>query len=143
MVHVISPKGTLASGVRGRKLELKQFLSEHGVDICLLNETHLKSDQALRFANYVCHRTDRPIRGGGTAILVRRGIDHYAVPVSGLQLEATAILLLCATRPVKLVAAAYLPLVHKTPDRMPKRRIPHLYGGRPQREAHGLEFAPP
>jgi hypothetical protein len=26
-----------ADGVRGRKLELEQFLSEHGVDISLLN----------------------------------------------------------------------------------------------------------
>jgi hypothetical protein len=44
--------------------------------------------------------------GGGTAILVRRGIDHYALPVSGLQhLEATAIHLLLSTRPVKHVAA--------------------------------------
>jgi exonuclease III len=95
-----------ADGVRGRKLELEQFLSEHGVDICLLNETHLESDWALSFANYVCYRTNCPTQGGGTAILVRRGIDHYAVPVSGLQhLEATAIHLVLATRPMKLVAA--------------------------------------
>jgi hypothetical protein len=47
-----------------------------------------------------------PDPGGGTAILVRRGIDHYAVPVSGLQhLEATAIHVVLATGPVKLVAA--------------------------------------
>jgi hypothetical protein len=31
-----------ADGVRGRKLELDQFLSEHGIDICLLKETHLR-----------------------------------------------------------------------------------------------------
>jgi hypothetical protein len=52
-----------ADGVRGRKRELEPFLSEHGVDICFLNETHLQSGKALRFANYVCHRTDRPTRG--------------------------------------------------------------------------------
>jgi hypothetical protein len=47
--------------------------------------------------------------GGGAAILVRRGIDHYAVPVSGLEhLEDTAIHLVLTTRPVKLVAA-YIP----------------------------------
>jgi exonuclease III len=99
-----------ADGVRGRKLELEQFLSEHGVDICPLNQTHLESGRALRFANYVCHRTDCPAQGRGTAILVHRGIDHYAVPVSGLQhLEATAIHLVLATRPVKLVAAHLSP----------------------------------
>jgi hypothetical protein len=30
----------------------------------------------------VCHRTDRPTVGGGTATPVRTGIDHYVVPVS-------------------------------------------------------------
>jgi exonuclease III len=95
-----------ADGVRGRKLEMEQFLSEHGVDICLLTETHLVAERALSFANYLCHRTDRPTPGGGTAILVQKSIDHYAVPVSGLQyLEATAIHLVLATRPVKLVSA--------------------------------------
>jgi exonuclease III len=99
-----------ADGVRGRKLELEQFLSEHGVDICILNETHLVAQRALRFANYVCQRTDRPTPGGDTAILVQKGIDHYAVPVSGLQyLEATAIHIALATRPVKLVSAYLAP----------------------------------
>jgi hypothetical protein len=81
-----------ADGVRGRKLELEQFLSEHGVHISLMRETHLELDSALRIANYICHRTDHPTQGGGTAILVLRGIDHYAVPVSALQHpEATPI----------------------------------------------------
>jgi hypothetical protein len=97
-----------ADGIRGRKLELDQFLSEHGVDICLLNETHLESDRPFRLVNYVCHRTDRQARGGGTAILVHRVIDCCAVPVSGLQhLEATSTHLVLASRPVK-IAAAYL-----------------------------------
>jgi hypothetical protein len=97
-------------GVRGRKLELEQFLSEHGVDICLLKETHLDSGWALRYTNYVCHRTDCLTLVGSTAILVHKGIDHYAVPVSGLQyLEATAIHLVLATRPVKLMSAYLSP----------------------------------
>jgi hypothetical protein len=102
-----------AYAVRGRKLELEQFLSEYGVDICLLNETHFQLGRSLRFANYVCHRMDRPTRGGGgggTAILVRWDIDHYALPLSILQNpEATAIHLVLATRPVKLVAAYLSP----------------------------------
>jgi hypothetical protein len=97
-----------ADGIRGRKLELEQVLSEHGVDICLLNETHLESGRALMFANYVCHWTDRPTLGGGTAILARRGIDYYAVPVSGLKhLEPNNMHLVLATTPVKLVAAYF------------------------------------
>ena len=52
--------------VRGRLLELKHFLSHHGVDICLLIETFLKPDQAFRLAKYVCHRTHRVTAGVGS-----------------------------------------------------------------------------
>jgi len=94
--------------VRGRKLELEHFLGQHGVDICLLSETFLNPGQAFRLANYVCHRTDRPTTGGGTAVLVRRGIVHHSVPISGLtHLEAIAIQVTLASKPV-LILAAYL-----------------------------------
>ena len=92
--------------MRGRKLELEHLLSQHGVDIYLLREIFLKSDQAFRLANYVCHSTDRPTAGGGTAILIRRGIVHNSVPVPGLiYLEATAVQVTLASRPVKILAA--------------------------------------
>jgi hypothetical protein len=68
------------------------------------------AERALNFANYFCPRTYRPTPGGGTAIFVHKGIDHYALPVFGLQyLEATAIHLVLATRPVKLVSAYRAP----------------------------------
>ena len=93
-------------GVRGRKLELEHFLSQHGVDICLLSETFINPGQAFRLDNYVCHHTDRPTVGGGPAILVRRGIVHQSVPVPGLtHLEATAVQVTLAGRPVKILAA--------------------------------------
>jgi hypothetical protein len=116
-----------ADSVRGRKLELEQFLSEHGVDICLLNETHLELGRALSFANYVSHRTDRPTPGGGTAILAHKGIGHYAVLVLGLQhLEAIAIHLVLATGPVKLV--------------WPTSRPHDPNSARSESETHELEF---
>jgi hypothetical protein len=63
----------------------------------------------FRLANYDCHRTDRPTVGRGTAILDRRGIDHYAVPVLGLnQFEATAIHIMLASGPIKILPV-YLP----------------------------------
>jgi len=48
-----------ADCVRGNKLELEHFLSQHGVDICLLSETFLNPGEAFRLANYVSHRTDQ------------------------------------------------------------------------------------
>jgi hypothetical protein len=96
--------------MRGRNLELEHFLSQHGVDICLLSETFLNPGQAFRLANYICHRTDRLTARGGTAILVRRGIVHHSVPVTGLtHLEATAIQVTLAGRPVKMLAVYLSP----------------------------------
>ena len=58
----------------------------------------------------VCHRTDRPTAEGGTAILVRRGIVHHSVPVPRLtHLEATAVQVTLAGRPVKILAAYLSP----------------------------------
>ena len=94
-----------ANSIRSKKLELVQFLLDHGIDICHINETHLMPGQEFRLANYVCHRNDRPTQDGGTMILVRRGIEHYSVPVSNLrQMEPTAICVNIGGRPVKLVA---------------------------------------
>ena len=92
------------------KLELEHFLSQHGVDICLLSETFLNPGQAFRFANYVCHRTDRLTAGGGTAMLVRLGIVQHSVPVPGLNhLEATAIQVTLAGGRVKILSAYLSP----------------------------------
>jgi hypothetical protein len=94
-----------ADGVCGRKHELDHFLGQHGVDICLLTETHLNAGKVFQMANYVCNRTDWLTEGGGTAILVRCGIDHHAVPMQSLvHLEATAIQAMLASKLVKILA---------------------------------------
>jgi hypothetical protein len=99
-----------ADGVRGSKLELERFLSQHGVDICLLTESHLRERDVFRLDNYVCYCTDRPTEGGGTTIMVCRGVDHYAVHVIGLtQLEATAIYIMLASVPLKILAVYLAP----------------------------------
>jgi exonuclease III len=74
-----------ANGFHCKKMELDHFLAQHGVDVWLLNETHLVSGEGFRFANYVCHRTDRSKKGGGIANLVRQGIENHALPVPGLR----------------------------------------------------------
>ena len=133
-----------ADGVRGRKMELDHFLGKHGVDIGLQTENHLRSVQVFRLANYVCHRTDRPTESGGTAILVRRCIDHYVIPVPGLtHLEATAIHVMLTSGPVKILAA-YLspsrPLIEADLSGCLKRRASRPDGGGPERQVRGLEF---
>jgi hypothetical protein len=74
--------------------------------ICFLFETFLNPGQTVQLAHYVCHGTDRLTASGGTAVLVRRGIVHQSVSVSGLtHLEATAIQVILAGKPVKNLAA--------------------------------------
>lgn len=61
-------------------------------------------------AKYVCHRTNRLTEGGGTTVLVHCGMDQYAVPVQGLKhLEATAIHVMQASKPVKILAVFLSP----------------------------------
>ena len=99
-----------ADSVRGKKQELDHFLGQNGIDICLLTETHFRSGVVFQMANYVCHRNDRLTEGGGTAILVRRGIARHAVPVPGLtHLKATAIQVTLASKLVKILAAYLSP----------------------------------
>jgi hypothetical protein len=53
---------------------------------------------------------DRPTAGGGTAILVRRGIVNHPVPILGrTHLEATAIQVTMAGKPVKILATYLSP----------------------------------
>jgi hypothetical protein len=53
---------------------------------------------------FVTAQTDR--QRGAVANLVRRGIVHHSVPVPGLtHLEATAVQVTMACRPVKILAA--------------------------------------
>jgi hypothetical protein len=63
-----------ADSVCGNKLEQDLFLSEHIVDICLLNKMHLQLDKALRFRNHFFHWMACPTQGGITVILVCSGI---------------------------------------------------------------------
>ena len=96
-------------GVCSRKLELEHFLTQHGVDICLLSETFFNPGQAFRLASYVCHLRQTDC-GGGTAILVHHGIVHHSVPIPGLtHLEATAIQVILAGKLVKILVAYLSP----------------------------------
>ena len=102
--------------MRSKKQDLVQFLSENGIDVCFLDETHLGTGQVFWMSNYVCHSSDCPTLGDDSAILVRRGIDHCTVPVSGLQqLETSVVRFKQGARPVKLVAI-YLPPLHAMVD---------------------------
>ena len=114
-------------GVCRRKLELERFLNQHGVDICILRETFLNPGQAFRLAN-VCHR--KLTAGGGTANLVRRGIVHHSVPVTGLtHLVATAIQAIMISDNPCGIPFAFPPTDRSGPYRLFRRGLPVVMAG--------------
>lgn len=70
-----------ACSVRAKTIELADFTRKHNVDVGLLTETHLKSGDNFYLPDYVTIRLDRiNSRGGGVAILVKRGIKYNTLP---------------------------------------------------------------
>lgn len=63
-----------------RRNELLNFLHINDPDFLLLNETKLKPHHTIALKNYFIIRTDRIIiKGGGTAILVKRDIEFETI----------------------------------------------------------------
>ena len=131
-------------GVRGRKLNLEQLLSQHCVDMCLLSETFLEPDQTFRLANCVCHLTDRQTAAGGTAMIIRRCIVHHLVPVPvQTHLETTAVRHInqhtgensCG------LPLTFPPIDGSGTDRLFRQGIAVPDGGRTLRQTRGLEIA--
>lgn len=66
--------------VRNKLAELSQFLDVHKIDVGVITETWLQHNVSCYVEGYSCVRLDRASvsseRGGGVAILVRRGITY-------------------------------------------------------------------
>jgi hypothetical protein len=85
---------------------MEHFLSQQGVDIFLLSETFHNPGQAFWLCQFCLPPHRQTDSMGGTAILIRIDIVHHSVPVPGLtQLEATAIQVTLAVKPVRIHAA--------------------------------------
>jgi exonuclease III len=66
------------NGILGKLGELKVFLKMHDVDIMLITETKLLKTDKIHIESYNLLREERNTytRGGGVAILVKRGIPY-------------------------------------------------------------------
>jgi exonuclease III len=82
-----------ANGILGKLGELKVFLKMHDVDIMLITETKLLKTDKLNIDSYNILRKERntDTRGGGVAILVKRGIPYIKAQVAANEIECTAI----------------------------------------------------
>ena len=65
-----------AEGVMNKKTELEHFLHEENINICCIQETHLRSNKPFKVRGYQCFRSDRPDRSkGGVLTLIRNNIN--------------------------------------------------------------------
>ncbi|KAL3267675.1 hypothetical protein HHI36_024319 [Cryptolaemus montrouzieri] len=82
-----------ANSLINKKQELTIFLEGNRIDIMLINETYLKTTKDFKIRNYTVYRRDREEgKGGGTAILVKRGLEHGELPGTGTKnIEETGI----------------------------------------------------
>lgn len=66
------------------------------IDVCIVSETLLQSEDSFKIRNYEIFRTDKYRNdvepGRGTAVLVEKKKDHFDISINNLEkLEATAI----------------------------------------------------
>lgn len=97
-----------------RRYNLSVFLNNNNPDLVLINETKLNSKHKLNFENYNFIRNDRKNakRGGGTAILIRKGIkySHHSNKNLNLcrHLETSVVKIpFCPNKTLFIIAAYY------------------------------------
>lgn len=100
-----------ADGIRNQRDEVSQFLTEHQVDILLVQETKLSpSIRDPRIANYNLIRNDRPTAAGGTLIYYKRSLHCVPIdppPLTDMEVSLVR-LAMTGHRPI-LIASAYIP----------------------------------
>ena len=71
-----------AEGLVKKKTELEHLLKRESIDICCIQETHLKKDKSFKMRGYQCIRTDRggERKKGGVLTLVKSHINAYLIP---------------------------------------------------------------
>lgn len=94
-----------ACGITNKKTKLMNFLTEENIDIMLLGETWLKKGNNLTIPNYITYRTDRTAQlHGGTAILIKKHIQHTLHQSQDSQIENTCVIQR-TSGPILIIAA--------------------------------------
>lgn len=96
-----------AEGVQRKKVELQRFLKENAIDVCCIQETHLKNTHRFFIRGYEVFRQDRENRPkGGLITLVRNNIPAAETQSSGqadLDTEFLGVKLVLSDMPVTVL----------------------------------------
>lgn len=95
-----------ANSVLNKRDVLHAVIKKQHLDIVLLSETFLKPGKKFNLPNMTIYRNDRDSKGGGTAIIVRRGITHHEIGLPTLtSIEANAIQIETRNGCINLISA--------------------------------------
>lgn len=86
-----------ANGLINKLHEFRSYLFSEDIDIAVISETKLKPHLKFSTPNYYIYRKDRPTRGGGVAILVKKNIPHLPLPSINISIENISIKLMDST----------------------------------------------
>ena len=110
MVSPLSMMMWNAQSVRSKFREFFAMIERLGILISLISETHLTSNDRFYHPEYRTYRLDRSDgrRGGGVAIVVRRGVSHRLLPCPRTKtIESIAVELFLSGRRLVIVSVYF------------------------------------
>lgn len=91
-----------------KKEELLSFASVINVDCFIICETWLKENQNFSMSGFVISRFDRPSRGGGVLIAIKKNLFIKNLELKSDKIECTGIQVLLNNKPIS-IASVYVP----------------------------------
>jgi exonuclease III len=83
-----------SNSISHKKYELEHFLTINQIDIAAVSETKLSPRRKLQFPEYSIYRQDRNQQGGGVLLLVKNGLHHDSIHITGITaLEQVAVMI--------------------------------------------------
>lgn len=104
-----------ANGLANHCQELKLFITQQKLDVCLISETHFTDRSFFKIPDFNMYCTNHPDNRahGGTAVLVRKKIKQYELPkVQDNYLQATSVVLEDGNNSPLALSAVYCPPPH-------------------------------
>ncbi|GIY32485.1 RNA-directed DNA polymerase from mobile element jockey [Caerostris extrusa] len=101
-----------ANGIRRQLQEIKEFLSDHDLDLFLIQETFLHPGHNPQIPNFTLYKNDRVntntrSTGGGTCIYVKNTLTHHQIPTPTLTSSEATIINLKLTNTSSIVFISY------------------------------------
>ncbi|GIY62941.1 RNA-directed DNA polymerase from mobile element jockey [Caerostris extrusa] len=101
-----------ANGIRRQLQEVKEFVSDHDLDLFLIQETFLQPGQKSQITNFTLYKNDRVNTNarhiqGGTCIYVKNALTHHQIPTPTLNSSEATMINLKLTNTSSIVLISY------------------------------------